>query len=78
MNEQEKLVSISQDLRDHLININWEEREFMTALSIFKTLINNAKLTDASKSVAFIGEIANTAINSAKIFIDRYKDELNK
>ncbi|WP_287385637.1 hypothetical protein [Lachnospira sp.] len=75
-NELEKLTSISQDLKDFLIDINWEERTFMTAISIFETTINNAGVTDASKNIAFIGELADSAIKSAKIFIDRYKNNL--
>ena len=76
MNEPEKLVSISQDLRDHLININWEEREFMAALSIFETLISHT-VSDTDSHIAFVGDIANNAIKAAKIFIDNYKNNLN-
>jgi len=76
MNDQKKLVSISQDLKDFLVNINWEEREFMTALSIFETLISHTVL-DNDSHIAFVGDIANNAIKAAKVFIDNYKNNLS-
>ena len=76
MNEQKKLVSISQDLKDFIVNINWEEREFMAALSIFETLISHTVL-DTDSHTTFVGDIANNAIKAAKVFIDNYKNNLN-
>lgn len=78
MNEIEKLTSISQDLKDFLTTVNWEERLFCTALSIFETTLNNSGSANAGSRTPFIGELASTAVDAAKVFIDVYKDKLNE
>ena len=77
MNDNEKLISINEELKDFITNINWEDRMFLASLSIFETLIKNSFITDTTSSPAFVGEVANSAISAAKIFIDKYKNNLN-
>lgn len=77
MNEQEKLIAINQELKEYITNINWEDRLFISSLSIFENLLKNTKISDADKSPAFVGELANSAIKAARIFIDKYKNNLN-
>ena len=69
----EKLTSISEQLRDHLVDINWEDRKFMVALTIFDTLVKSTELSD-TKCAAFTGILAESAINMANIFIDKYRN----
>ena len=76
MNEIEKLASISENLKDFLVSINWEERTFMVALSIFENSLKSTGIIDSKQGASFIGEIANSSINAAKIFIDKYKNNL--
>jgi hypothetical protein len=76
MNEAEKLVSISQDLRDKIVSIDWEERQFFTAVTVFESLIKGNISANSDKSPVYIGELAKTAVKSAKVFIDIYKEHL--
>lgn len=78
MNDTEKLISISQDLKDFLTTVNWEERLFYSSLRIFETILNNSGSANVGSRTPFVGELANTAIDAAKVFIDVYKDKLNK
>lgn len=73
MNEIEKLTSISLDLKDFLTNVNWEDRLFYTALSIFENSLSNS-----GPNIPFVGELANSAVDAAKVFIDVYKAKLNE
>jgi hypothetical protein len=78
MNEIQKLTSISQDLKDFLTTVNWEERLFYVALSIFETTLTNSGSANVGSRTPFIGELASTAVDAAKVFIDVYKSKLNE
>lgn len=74
MNEQQKLVSINQELKDFITNINWEDRQFTASLCIFESMLQNVKVTDIRNNINFVGTLAKAAIEAAKVFVDKYKD----
>jgi len=76
MNEAEKLVSISQDLRDKIVSIDWEDRQFFTAVTVFESLIKGNLNSNSDRNQIYIGELAKVAAKSAKVFIDIYKEHL--
>ena len=76
MNEAEKLVSISQDLRDKIVSIDWEERQFFAAITIFESLIKGNMNANSDRNQIYVGELAKMAVKSAKVFIDIYKEHL--
>lgn len=79
MNEPNlELININQKLLDHITNVNIEERKFMTALTIFESLVGSVGVSGSSINGAYYGTLANCAIDIADIFVKKYiEKELN-
>lgn len=73
----QKLVDTSEILKNKLLSVDFEERRFYTAMTIFDSLIRASLNLDIENNRQFVSTLANGAITAADIFLENYANRSN-